>query len=240
MRIYSASALILFAMANSGIIFADGNQAPPAADTNAGQHAINGWGFQKAQITDPSLPRVLLIGDSIVGGYKDEVTTLLQGKANVDVWTTPKHVGGPGLNDELSENLKNGPYTIIHFNESGLHAWQPGRIPDGQYGPWMRQYLKVMKAAAPQAKLIWASTTPVTVQGHPGQLDVLDKLISDRNAVCVPIMKENGIALDDLHSLMMEHLDLALGDRWHWNQAGFDILAKAVVSTILKDMQASP
>lgn len=28
-----------------------------------------GWGLDKAKITDPSRPRVLLIGDSIVGGY---------------------------------------------------------------------------------------------------------------------------------------------------------------------------
>ena len=215
---------------------ADDSQSALAADNKVGQHDINGWGFQKAQITDASLPRVLLIGDSIVGGYKSEVITLLQGKANVDVWTTPKHVGGPGVNDELRENLKNGPYSVIHFNESGLHAWQPGRIPDGQYGPYMKTYIEAMKSAAPQAKLIWASTTPVTVQGHPGQLDDLDKLISDRNAVCVPIMQANGIVVDDLHGLMLPHLDLAAGDRWHWNSAGFDLLAKAVAASITSDL----
>ena len=236
MKICSIRIVLILFLALLGHLPAEDNQAAVAADNKAGQHAINGWGFQKADITDPSLPHVLLIGDSIVGGYKAEVITLLQGKANIDAWTTPKHVGGPGLNDELKENLKNGPYTVIHFNESGLHAWQPGRIPDGQYGPYMEDYLKVMKAAAPQAKLIWASTTPVTVQGHPGQLDDLDKLISDRNAVCMPIMQQNGIAVDDLHQLMASHLDLALGDRWHWNQAGFDILAKAVAASITSSL----
>lgn len=235
MRAYSISITVLLTIAFLGKVFAE-DQAALTADNKVGQHAINGWGFQKAQITNPSLPHVLLIGDSIVGGYNAEVITLLQGKANIDVWTTPKHVGGPGLDDELKENLKNGPYAVIHFNESGLHAWQPGRIPDGQYGPYMQDYLKVMKAAAPQAKLIWASTTPVTVQGHPGQVDDLDKLISDRNAVCVSIMQENGVAIDDLHQLMMSHLDLALGDRWHWNQAGFDILAKAVAGSIASSL----
>ncbi len=202
-------------------------------DNKAGQHAINGgWAFQKAEITDSSLPHVLLIGDSIVGGYKNGVIAALQGKANVDVWTTPKHVGDGSLNMELEQNLKNGPYAVIHFNESGLHAWQPGRIPQGKYGPYMEEYLKIMKAGAPQSKLIWATTTPVTVQGHPGQLDSLDKLISDRNATCVPIMQANGIAIDDLHQVMMSHLDLALGDRWHWNQAGFELLAKTVTDSI--------
>jgi lysophospholipase L1-like esterase len=235
MRIFEracAAGLAILGMAGLPAM-ADDSQA---ALTAGGQHAINGWGFEKAEITDASLPRVLLIGDSIVGGYKAEVITLLQGKANVDVWTTPKHVGGPGLNDELQANLKNGPYTVIHFNESGLHAWQPGRIPDGQYGPFMQKYIEVMKAAAPQAKLIWASTTPVTVQGHPGQLDDLDKLISDRNAVCVPLMQANSITVDDLHALMLPHLDLALGDRWHWNPAGFDLLAKAVAASISGDL----
>jgi hypothetical protein len=227
---------ILWMMFVAGLAFADDTQAPPDANTSAGQHDINGWGFQKATAPDPALPRVLLIGDSIVGGYKTEVTALLQGKANVDVWTTPKHVGGPGLNDDLRSILKNGPYDIIHFNESGLHAWQPGRIPDGQYGPYMKSYLAVLKSAAPQAKLIWASTTPVTVQGHPGQLDELDKLISDRNAVCVPLMQGNSIGIDDLHQLMLTHLDLAAGDRWHWNHDGFDLLAKTVADSISSEL----
>jgi len=211
---------------------ADDAPAALAADNKAGEHALGAWGFEKAQVTDPSLPHVLLIGDSIVGGYKAGVIALLAGKANVDVWMTPKHVG-PGVIGDLKQNLQNGPYAVIHFNESGLHAWQPGRIPEGKYGPFMQEYLQVMKSAAPQSKLIWASTTPVTVQGHPGQLDGLDQLISSRNAVCVPIMQQNGVAIDDLHALMMSHLDLALGDRWHWNAAGFDLLAHAVAASIL-------
>jgi hypothetical protein len=235
-QIYSMGLAILFATSLGCAALADDNSAAVNADNKVGQHDINGWGFQEAEVTDPSLPRVLLIGDSIVGGYKKEVIALLQGKANVDVWTTPKHVGGPGLNDELAQNLKKQSYALIHFNESGLHAWQPGRIPDGQYGPFMEQYLKVMKAGAPQAKLIWASTTPVTVQGHPGELDAVDQLISSRNAICAPLMQQNGIGIDDLHQLMLPHLDLALGDRWHWKPAGFDHLATAVANSIASNL----
>jgi hypothetical protein len=236
MKTTSLLALLTFLLLGLDIR-ADDNQSALQADNKAGEHALGGWGFQKAQITDPSLPHVLLIGDSIVGGYKGGVITLLQGKANVDVWMTPKHIGTSGVTDELKQNLQqNGPYAVIHFNESGLHAWQPGRIPEGKYGPDMRAYLQAMKTAAPDAKLIWASTTPVTVQGHPGQLDPLDKLISDRNAVCVPIMQENGVTIDDLHALMLPHLDLALGDRWHWKPAGFELLAQTVAAAILADL----
>ncbi|MEJ0001541.1 MAG: hypothetical protein WDO13_21860 [Verrucomicrobiota bacterium] len=106
----------------------------------------------------------------------------------------------------LPRNLKRGPYADVHFNESGLHAWQPGRIPDGQYGPYMQdlpQGDEDRRAAGP-AHL--GFHTPVTVQGHAGQLDSLDTLISDRNAVCVPIMQEQGVTIDDLHALMMTHL----------------------------------
>jgi hypothetical protein len=236
MKITSVLAIVLMLASLWNPAWAEDAQTALAADNKAGEHALGAWGFYKADITDPSLPHVLLIGDSIVGGYQSGVVALLQGKANVDVWMTPKHVGDRSLTNELKQNLQNGPYAVIHFNESGLHAWQPGRIPEGKYGPFMREYLQVMKAAAPQAKLIWASTTPVTVQGHPGQLDALDQLISSRNALCVPIMQENGVAIDDLHALMMSHLDLALGDRWHWNAAGFDLLAHAVCSSILAQL----
>ena len=47
------------------------------------------WAFEPAINLNPSLPRVLLIGDSICIGYKANVITALAGKANVDVWPHP-------------------------------------------------------------------------------------------------------------------------------------------------------
>ena len=44
------------------------------------------WGFVP---DNPALPRILLIGDSILNGYLKRVTVLLEGKAYVDAWVNP-------------------------------------------------------------------------------------------------------------------------------------------------------
>ncbi|MEI7729138.1 MAG: hypothetical protein WCO56_06185 [Verrucomicrobiota bacterium] len=47
------------------------------------------WGINKATISDPTRPRVLLIGDSILNGYANTGIKRLAGKAYVDYWVTP-------------------------------------------------------------------------------------------------------------------------------------------------------
>jgi hypothetical protein len=196
------------------------------------------WGVQYATITDPSLPRVLLIGDSIANGYGARVAEQLKGRANVDLWLTPEWLS-PDLDRQAAKIVSRYPYKIIHFNESGLHAWAPGRVPDGQYGPRMRAYIAVLKKAAPQAKLIWASTTPVTVLGHPTEISKLNNLISKRNALCKSIMKGNNIQVDDLYKVMIHRLSLARGDRFHWDRDGYQILANTVAKSILSFLQST-
>ena len=87
---------------------------------------VYGFGFHQAKIIDPALPRVLLIGDSILDGYIRDVTASLNGKANVDFWENP-YFQSEELNQLLGKVLGYGPYDAVHFN-MGLHGWQKGRI----------------------------------------------------------------------------------------------------------------
>lgn len=193
------------------------------------------WGYKQVSDTDPTLPRVLLVGDSIVGGYNAPVAALLAGKANLDYYMTGGNLASPGFNDQLEKVLTEHHYDVIHFNESGLHAWPAGRIPEGQYGPLMREYLAMIRRVAPQAKLIWASNTPVTVKGAPDQLDpdITPRVIALNEAV-LPVMIENKVPVDDLYTLMLDKLSLGAGDQFHWTKAGRDIQAEAVAGFIIK------
>ena len=47
------------------------------------------WRFDKAPSADPALPRVLLVGDSILNGYLPAARNLLAGVASVDAWVNP-------------------------------------------------------------------------------------------------------------------------------------------------------
>lgn len=213
----------------------------PGKETDPRLHADGaGWRLQKAKIENPALPRVLLMGDSILNGYLPAVTKALEGKAYVDAWVTPTNQGDKSLPRQIEEVLAQGPYDVIHFN-LGLHGWQKGRIPEGQYEPLTHAMVQAFKKFAPKAKLIWASTTPVTKQDHPGELDPeINPTIVEHNAMAAKVMKEEGVPIDDLGALMMPHLDLARGDRFHWKPEGTALLAKQVSETLLKALERKP
>ena len=180
----------------------------------------------------PSLPRVLLMGDSILNGYLPAVTKALAGKAYVDAWITPTHQGDQSLPRQIKEVLAHGPYKVIHFN-LGLHGWQKGRIPEGQFESLTHVMVRAFRENAPNTKLIWASTTPITKQDHPGELDPeANPVIVEHNALAAKVMKEEQVAINDLGGLMMSHLDVARGDRFHWKPEGTALLADQVIEVL--------
>lgn len=220
--------------------FESGKATKTDDTTSDGQHQGGAlfWGFHR--ITNaPDLPRILLVGDSIANGYHAQVAKLLKGKANVDLFITGQHIASPNYQADLTKALTHGPYAVIHFNESGLHAWVPGRVPAGQYGPLFAQAVGVLRAGSPQAQLIWATNTPCTVANKPGVLDqALEKTITGMNNDARPEAEKAGMAIDDLHTLMADKLNLAAGDRWHWNGKGKAVQAEAVAACVLGALAA--
>ena len=190
---------------------------------------INKFTLEK---TDKELPSVLLIGDSIVSGYTATVRSELSEIAITDFWVTGMHENCPDLHKELEEHTKARKYTMIHFN-IGLHGWPEGRIPEGQYENLMKKYVNVIKASAPQAVLVWASTTPVTELGNPEKLnEMINPIIVDRNRMALEIMKSHGIVVNDLYAFMINKLKYKLEDRFHWNSEGKVLQGKEVARFI--------
>jgi hypothetical protein len=182
--------------------------------------------------TDEKLPNVLLMGDSIASGYSRGVAERLEGVANVDRYVTAKHVVS-NLWQDITPVVAHRRYQVIHFNESTLHAWPDGRVPEGQYGPAFRKYVEAIRTNAPQAKLIWASATPLTVRGKPTELDAqYNPRIQNWNRVASKLAKEADIAVNDLYALMLDHLELHAEDPYHWKREGKEIQADAVAECI--------
>ena len=117
------------AKADEGKAIAAGINAPIEKDPRV-QSDGKAWGINKATLNDPTRPRVLLIGDSILNGYANTVIKRLAGKAYVDYWVTPA-CQSEGFNKMLAVVLKNGPYDVIHIN-LGLHGFQRDRVVKGQ------------------------------------------------------------------------------------------------------------
>lgn len=219
--------------------------APSLAQTNnvpvekdARLHADGkGWRLDRATIIDPARPRVLLIGDSILGGYMNAVTKDLADKAYVDTWVNPYNQS-EHVNKLLAEVLTNGPYQVIHFN-MGLHGWQKGRIKDGTFEPLTKAYVEVIRKTLPNAKIIWASSTPVTVKGKPTELDPeINATIVEHNRMAAKVMAELNVPVNDFYALLAPHLELARGDQFHWKGEAYTILAKKIVESVDQALSA--
>lgn len=69
-------------------------------------------GIRHEGATEKDLPRVLLIGDSIVGNYNGKVKELLKGKAYISTLTTASSFGSPLFDLELELALKHFDYGV--------------------------------------------------------------------------------------------------------------------------------
>jgi len=181
---------------------------------------------------DPKLPQVLLIGDSISIGYTVPARKLLAGKANVH--RIPEN-GGPtstGL-QKIDKWLDDGKWDVIHFNW-GLHDIKMDmggkhQVPLEEYEKNLRGLVKRLEAT--NAKLIWASTTPVP----EGKLSPprKDSDVVEYNALAKKIMEENGVAIDDLYAFARPMLDtIQMPVNVHYTPKGSEALAERVATSI--------
>ena len=216
--------------------FAAERPAPVETDKRV-QADGKGWRLEKAVIKDANLPRVLLIGDSILNGYQGRATKLLAGKANVDLWVNPYNQSEQ-VNKLLAEVLANGPYDVVLFN-MGLHGWQEGRIKPGTFEPLTKGYVEVLRTKLPKAKLLWASSTPVTVKGKPTEINPeINPNIVEQNRMAAKVMAETGVPVVDFYGLLIDKRALARGDMFHWTGPAYDLLAQAAVDAILRELSA--
>ncbi len=235
-------AFFAFAAAAAAAVSAFAADPPKPAgpvEADARLHADGkGWRVDKARVDDPGRPRVLLIGDSILNGYLKSVTRALEGRAYVDAWVNP-YCQSEHLNKLLAEVLANGPYDVVHFN-MGLHGWQEGRIKPGTFEPLTKAYVEVLRAKLPKARLIWASSTPVTVKDRPTELEPeINPVIVEHNRMAATVMAEMKVPVNDFYALLADKLSLARGDRFHWNGPAYEILAKAVVESVVRELGAA-
>lgn len=186
---------------------------------------------------DPALPRVLLIGDSIMGGYIGRVRTLLDGVTNVDDYGTGNHLLN-GLAEEVRLIVDaHGPYDVIHFNDCGLHAWQEDRQPesDAAYRVLLQDYVDILETATDH--IIWATTTCMTTGS------VLDPVnnptIVGYNENAAIVMTANNYPTVDLYGLTTPHLNWKT-DAYHWNGTGYQTMANAIAPAIIAELPGEP
>jgi len=191
---------------------------------------------------DPSLPRVLLIGDSISIGYTLPVRALLKDEANVH---RPLTNCGPTIRglEHIDAWLGEHKWDVIHFNW-GLHdlkymgpngqnlakpaaAGSHQQVPPAEYEKNLRKLVARLKETG--ATLIWCSTTPVP-EGAAG------RVVGDAvkyNAIAAKVMQEHDVAIDDLYAFSLPKLkEIMRPANVHFTPGGSKKLAEQVVASI--------
>ena len=184
----------------------------------------NAWDFVK---DDPTLPRVLLIGDSVSRGYTAAVRKVLAGKANVHRAPAncgPTASGIKHIDAWLTDHPGGEKWDVIHFN-FGIHD---RGTPVADYTARLEQLVQRMKQT--NAKVIWASTTPIP--DNPEQKQTAASIV-ERNAAAAEVMQKHGVAIDDLFGFITPRLaEAQLPKDVHFNAQGYDMLGQKVAESI--------
>lgn len=181
---------------------------------------------QQPENSESSLPNVLLLGDSITRAYYPKVAKLLNGRANCYLFATSAASGDPRLSSQIRNYfaMMHLRFAVIHFN-NGMHGWG---YTDSAYAAGLPGLVETLRAEAPSAKLLWASTTPVHARDSSGATNAR---IDKRNAAALSVMRRFHIPLDDQHGLMSRHDNLHNGNV-HYSARGSTLQAKQAVRLI--------
>lgn len=202
-----------------------------------------------AQISDdPSLPRVLLIGDSISIGYTLPLRESLAGKANLHRPAAncgPSNRGVENLEDWLQTGgsdrwdviqFNHGLHDIRHFgdaeNKKPVGATEGHRqVLEEAYEKNLRTIVARLKKTG--AKLIWRNTTPVP-EGANGRVPGDEVRY---NEIAKRIMDENEIPIDDMHAFCLPRLsEIQRPNDVHFTDAGSRALAEHTAKMIIETL----
>lgn len=181
-----------------------------------------------------NLPRVLLIGDSITRDYFPEVEKRLAGKAYVGRLSSSAFVADPALQQQIQMVLSQYRFDVIHFN-NGMHGWH---CSEAEYGQALPAIVATICSNAPQARLIWANTTPLRdgrgANGDP-HAEYSDERIAARNKIAGELMAAQKIPVNDLFTPMLGHPEYH-SDNVHFNGQGVQVQAAKVAEAVEKEL----
>lgn len=170
-----------------------------------------------------SLPRVLILGDSISKDYYPHVRASLTKIAYVHRPEGNHEATWEAL-ENLDEWLGEQQWDVIHFN-FGLHDVLRSTVEE--YRSNLRVVVRRLQKTG--AKLIFATSTPV-LTGTP---ESLEGSSATYNEVAREVMlRAEGIAIDDLYGFAMTNPDYQRPHDLHFTKLGYAALGSQVANSI--------
>jgi len=116
------------------------------------------------------------------------------------------------------------------------NAWYGWGYSEAEYQKAFPDLVATIRKHAPQAKLIWATITPMR---QAGKLDVIaegTKRVQARNKIAEEIVAREGIAVDDLYGLAKDHPEYWSPDGVHFNAQGVAAQVEQVTKRIAETL----
>lgn len=189
--------------------------------------------------------KVLLVGDSIREGYGKYVQEEL--KNLIDVVQIPENARFSGYTLRMLHNWANtlqigSDIDLIYWN-NGL--WDVVRLYGDEpltsvqeYERTLNRIIKRMHHLFPNAKIVFATTTPILEEQNENIMFVRRNCeIEEYNEVAVKVMEKQGIPVDDLYSVALDTLNSMHADWTHFSEEGNAYLGHHVASSIFNILE---
>ncbi len=224
----------------------------PTLPANAADAADTDWNLLGTASGTPAeeppaggsaLPKTVLLGDSIRLGYQEYVRDALRGRTQV--FFPPENSRFAQYLLRFVGNWKDagkwgGDAAVVHWN-AGL--WdclrvdgEPPMTPMPFYREMLARTHRRLRRHFPDAKLVFATTTPVHEAGylHPERFARLNADIEALNEAAREVLAPLGESFDDLYAVMAGAPLSDHSDQTHWNTpSGTRRIGDAVVRCIL-------
>jgi lysophospholipase L1-like esterase len=140
------------------------------------------------------------------------------------------------LVEQVKMILRNYRFAVVHFNV-GLHGF--GYTED-EYRCEFVKLVDVIKQSAPDAKLLWATSTPMRRVENLQELRSDNERVKARNKIVLELAAQAGIPVDDIYSLVENHPEYWANDGIHFKPEGQVTEGKQVAEAILKALTEQP
>ncbi len=215
-------------------------------------HSGDGYFMQRADVRDTTLPRILVVGDSISMAYRGFIAEHFRERAYVDYWVGGGWFGETARGEDSPAKrswngvLSHGPYDVVSWNSMTLHMWNgaPGRLDEATYPANMTEMVGHLRAVAPNTHFIWNRCTPwrtTPEKGRAGLDPVRNGVILRLNAATDAIMEAHGIPVVDLYTLAESRMDTVpegSTDAVHWNREVSEEMSALIIAEIEKALSS--
>jgi hypothetical protein len=190
------------------------------------------------------MKNVVLLGDSIRIGYDKSIKKSLEGIANVIYPEENCRFASYLLRHfhEYIKSLNGEKIDVIHFN-TGL--WDCIRLfgedphtPIEVYAYYMERICVRMRKFAPDAKIIFATSTAVLSEKMEPDFKRYNEEIEAYNKVAVEIVKKHGFEVNDLYSISKALPESVHSDAVHYyTEEGTAAFAKPTLEYISRALE---